>query len=314
MYYKRGSVFGNSDTQFTEFLEGLWSLATPAWRVEAVAAAVSQLVQPPKQERGAIYVATIRKGEVTVQFTNPSVRLLYTLIPRVRETNIGLARTLLAKYPELRVELPEQGLPYSSALVLHDAAKDLAVTKQRLEARELGYLKELAKTDGAGAIRTAGDMMDPGNRSEAFASPAAALHKQVPYRSIDLLDRSWDDMSKITDHERRLSVLASITEAASTVGDISKANEASRRGLDLGQELFEEFNETHPACPADQIPILGDYAKLVQLLAERDLRAAKRYVLTVENEPLRALLLVSIAERLSSHEKARSLPKGGNRQ
>ncbi len=303
-YYRGTSKVANADAEFFEFLNALWDVLPKDLRHQTLHMLVERLDVHAQPEEGASYVAAVHKGQTAALFNSPSQRMLFELLPKVREIDAAWESELRERSPELKQTLIPGEPEYREEVKVGNVRKvepaQSASSEQRaLERGRLGYVQDLSKTDPGGAIRVANGLTDPGTQAEAFAMIAASLAAKDPHRAKDLVRRAMADFGRLTDRSDELGELASIVDAALLLGDLHIANSMLSRGFDLGEELFEEFAQTHPATPAYEAPFLEDFGRLIRLSTKVEPITMLRRINGLGNRPLRAYLLLYAAKGLN---------------
>ncbi len=309
-YYTQPSRFRASDKEFVQLLGAVWDVAPLSWRREALSTAVAHLTGEAKPPEAETFRARLLTEKGVAEFKSASQRLLFELLPKVREIDPDWARRLVESHPEIgQASAAAGGVKFSEEVTVHNVsgaspARVDEVQGTGLQRSRLANIRGIAQTDPEQALRLSSSLSDSLFRLEALSSVATALAGKDPERARGLIAQAKEAINKIQDTSGRVTAWVALAEAAAAAHDSKTFEEAIKRGFDLGEEVFEEDLSTHPGKPSYELAAMDDLGRLTQVGVHADRERMLGRVTDVRNPLLQAHLLIDAAEALNDLQKA----------
>lgn len=306
-YYRRGSMFLDENRVFIRFLQELRVQARPTQLREALEVVANRLLEqkPPADSKQSYRGQVFTKGGA-IEFRDPADQMLFEILPLIREVDSDWANRLVQRRPALSQTAGAVGpVEHSASTTTFGIASGENVSPSEQAGIEEGRLytvHELAAERPDEALTVASTLTLPAFRAQAWADIAAALASKDRDRALALIDKAREVAASLRDQLDVLRVLSVLCDAGGQVGDRRVLQESLEQGLDLGEEIFNEDLAAHPGKLAYNVDGFDELTKLVQVGGKYDTDYTVNYVRQIRNELLRAHLLVSVAEGISSRE------------
>jgi len=302
--YQNGSKFGIENDDFVDFLQKLRPiLPSPMFR-KGLELAVDRLLDKNKTTEKQVYSAAIQTENGFASFHSRQDKLLYDLLPLIREVDSDWAVQLIQQNPVLAQAGGHSGKEITSEGTATPGEIDSAAMESPSapsygiqEARAQGA-GELAGDNPSGALKLAQSISDPALRTVALANIARSVGPSDPGRAKELEETIKNTMPTISGSEDRLQALAALARAASAADDRTALHDALKKCFTLGEELFEEEADAHPAQPTYQSRVYDTLDGLIRSTSSMEKTALAEQVEGVRNIALKAYLLHSLAAAL----------------
>lgn len=268
----RGAI-QDTDRVFVTFLKAAWNDVGPAERRHALETAAKRLARQPESPPPSDRPVYRAKADTTAgQFvlTAPGYTLLLVLLPLIRET----APAILNDLAEKEAVFSKAKSPDFAVLSIKDfwvypsnggsGATQAAVGRIAAEREVMDQVAGLVKTDPAGALSLAVQL--DRLRDQALSSLDAGLPDSKPEDASAVAKEAARQLKTLDNKELRLRLLVLQAGAARGAND-PRAEAALSEGFDLGEDLFEEYVQSHPTAVIDPdlAPPLAWLAKLVRI-------------------------------------------------
>jgi hypothetical protein len=309
-FYSKGPHVRSANREFVRYLDTDWSYLPSSLQEEALKTIVGHLTrkQEPNPVVADVTQVTTDKGKIS--FQSDGIALLYAILPKVRDLSPDWAQALQDEYPDLR-QAAANGTPqYSLSMRVVNtsgASPDqvAAVLNTGLQAGTLSRLRQRAASDPQQAASLVSSITDPGLQSEAWASLAIGFADKDPKQAADLLATAQKATDKLPAELAKLRALTTLAEAAITVRDLPRAEQAIERAFDLGEELLSEDLDLHPGDTVYDSEEFEELSKITRLGAQFAFSSTMARLDHLRSEVLQIYLLISAAEGLQQRtEKA----------
>ena len=304
-YYNKSAPDHASNREFTLFLSESWGAAPRSLELQALKVAVAHLNQSKSSAKNLAYMARVQSAKGASEFTDLSDELLYELLPKIRELDPQWAQELIDKNDALgRAAAIGDKPKYKESVVVHNVsgaspAEVSAAGQEGLERSRLRNISDMSSSDPEGALRLSAYLGDPALRAVALARIAAAFGEKSPERAEDLIEQDKKAVEGIQDKREKVRVLVALAEAAAAAHDRATMDESLGHGLDLGEEILQEYLDTHPGANVYTVGLFRDISKLVTLGMREEPNRCFEHISGLSNVELQAHLLIDAAEALA---------------
>jgi hypothetical protein len=311
-FYQRGSRFQMTDEDFIAFVKNTRDLMFLGIPREALEAIVKNLTKDSGNNDNQNWRVRIYTSSGVAEFKARNAGLLFQVLPVIREVDPDWARRLVEQNHDLAQAdaargkiLNQEGVviyknPDSSA-----SAADLAAKEQwGLEMSRIEQIEKIATTDPDQALTLAMSIGDPGRQAMGMAYAAAGFGNK-PDQARQMLNQSQQALSSLKEYGEKLDILVAIAQSAAALHDLTLARDAVAKGLDLGEQTYEDSRKQHPDWPAYSWDGLDDLQKLVEIGTKVGAAHVVGRILTIRDSILRAYLLVSAARGLDEDKVGR---------
>jgi hypothetical protein len=175
---------------------------------------------------------------------------------------------------------------------------ELASKEQMLlELGRLDRIHEIAVKDPDQALTLAMSIGDPGRHAVGMAYAAAGFGNH-PDQARQMLDQSQQSLAGMKKSGEKLDTYVAIAESAWSLHDFALALEAVEKGLDLGEEAYEESRKQHADWHAYQWEGMDAAQKLVEIGTRMNAVRVVARVEAIRDHSLQGYLLVSAARAM----------------
>ena len=313
-FYGRGWRTAATDEEFSRLLEDVWDVVPAPFQRQALQLIVRNMAEG-KEPRHKLFLSRTQLEQGGVEFRSRAKKLLYSLLPRIREVDAHWAAQLTEADPDLRQAVGASGKEvYSEQVTIQNRAgiSDADVEALRsvsFQRQKLARIAAVAESDPAQAMEMSKDLSDLAFRSQAMAMVAAAVGSKEPSQARALMERVRKDLDTIREPEDRLAILAALARAAGITGDRGFLGQVLEHAFDLGEELFSQDQEVHPGKTVEDVAGFARLTDLTTTGIKYCSGSAVDRVSKVSNELLRAHLLVTAAETLFAEIRGRPIPQ-----
>lgn len=240
----------------------------------------------------------------TAVFDSICDELLFTLLPAVREADPDWAQRIVRNNASLSAASNAVGEVQSrqTVLVTNTSSPDRVTAAQQrgLEQGTVIEISRLADQDPSQALRMATGLREPGHAATALGYVAAGFAKSDPTRARDLVKDGRRLAEQTTDSSWRVRAWASQARALAALEDHDAFFVVAARVIDLGSELIQQFLDTQPGEGVWDSGLVHHLSEAVRLSARISPERAVAMVRAIQNDALRASLLIDLAEGLSA--------------
>lgn len=304
-FYHRGSPFQTTTEEFIDFLKRVKPLMPPAARKEALEAVVKDLTASPGGNENQQWRTRVYTEKGVADFHSRNAKLLFDVLPMIREVDPEWAQQLVAKQTDLAQADAARGkiLNAEGGVVMKNpdnppSAAELASKEQMLlELGRLDQIHEIAAKDPDQALTLAMSIADPGRRAVGMAYAAAGFGNH-PDQAMQMLGQSQQSLAGMKKNGEKLDTYVAIAESASSLHDFALARDAAEKGLDLGEEAYEESRKEHSDWHAYQWEGMDAAQKLVEIGTRIDAARTVGRVEAIRDHTLQGYMLVSVARAM----------------
>jgi hypothetical protein len=309
-FYERGSKFQVEDDDFVEFLQTLHPiLPTPLLR-QGLELAAERLLNKDRPLDKQTYLAHVRTEKGTAAFHSRQEKLLFDLLPLIREVDPDWATEIVRRDPAMEQADGNSGRQIAAeGITIPGDSWSPEVQGYGLQQSRSQEAGELAQTDPEAAMRLAQTIADPSLRTVALANIASAVGPSTPGRAGEIEKAIADAVPGIKDSQDRLLALSAQARAAASAGDLAGFHDLLGRSFTLGEKLFEEYQDAYPGRPTYGAPAYDVLDDLVKSGASFDAAATTSEVEQVRSIALKAYLLQGLAASLYAAQKPETPPK-----
>ena len=105
-------------------------------------------------------------------------------------------------------------------------------------------------------------------------------------------------MEGIQDKREKVRALVALAEAAAAAHERGTMEEALSHGLDLGEEVLQEYLDTHPGADVYTVDLFREISKLVTLGMREETSRCLEHISALSSPTLQAHLLIDAAQAL----------------
>ncbi|HKS76723.1 MAG TPA: hypothetical protein VJQ82_26140 [Terriglobales bacterium] len=304
-YYGRGSLFQSADEEFIDFFKEVRGLMPPAVQREALEAAVKNLTKNSGERETQHWQMRVYTSKGVAEFHTLNAKLLFDILPMIREIDPDWAKRLVQDHAELAQTdagmgkvLSQEGGVVMSKPDNPPSPAELATKEQYLmEVSRLQQIEEIAAKDPDQALTLAMSINDPARHAMGLAYAAAGFGNH-PEQASQLLSQSQQSLSSMKRDDEKLEAFVAIAQSAASLHDIPRAREAVEKGLDLGEQVYEESRKQHPEWPVYSWEGQEDVQKLTELGTRIDAAQTVGRVEQIHDHALQAYLLIAASRAL----------------
>ena len=305
-YYRRGSKFRSTNLEYLEFLREVRPYIQQSLVRSALEIFVAEVSKSPEPEKGENWVFQIETDKGVAALRSPAERLLFEVLPMIREIDAEWAQRIVDTRPQLRqasgtgarVQRVESALVKQLPDSHSDERTISQIEQHGLEMSRLRNIQAMASEKPDEALTLSWSLTDPALRTMALAQVATSLSDKSPERAAKVFRTSEELLGGLESPSDKLRALTAVAEAAAALGESESVRSALQQGFDLGEELFQEDVDQHPTKPA----ILSDAFKQLHKLTQLGIRVQSPGTLarldSLRNEVLQGYLLISAAQAL----------------
>ena len=301
-FYRRGSKVLSADGHFVDFLIASHKLMPSAITREAILFTASELSEKAAKGSPSKYRSQVHTERGVAEFDNPADRVLFELVPTIREVDPALAERLVRDRPALGLASKVDGpMDVGEGVLLRGSAAgsdDSRLLRRGLAESRLQRIRQMAPAKPDEALRLALDLNDPDLRSTALGYVAAGFAPKDVQRAQAILRQARSARDSVHDPPARLHSIVADAMAAAALRNVADLRRSVKEGLELGTEVFQEDQDAHPTKPAINTAGFHDLRELARISARIDPEGTVAQVTAMENHLLQAYLLLSVAEGL----------------
>lgn len=303
-HYVRARRAANTDDEFSQFLQKLWEVTPPTLQLQALQALVRNITDQPAPPGNRVFFSSTQTERGAIEFTSPMQKLLYSLLPRIREVDRRWADELVDQQPALQRASAASGSEISTEQVTIEnmtgaPAKEIsAIQAYAFQKQKADRISKLVQLDPSQALAMVTSITDRGLRNQVLASIAEALASTDRVQARTLVGRIRKDMELSENSRERMAILAALARAAGANQEHSLLSEILERGMDLGEELSSEDHEVHPGKAVEDVDGFGSLADLTATGMKHFPDFILGRIDRISNEMLRAHLVLKAAQAL----------------
>lgn len=266
--YQQGNPnIRSANPEFVAFVQEFWPKIPMSSRREALDVLVPKLTQADVSDPGA-YLSRVKTSTRTFDFSDSNQKLLFDMLPLVSEVDSEWAERLTKEHfqaaaitepqrPEQESQIYLAGNPSSTQ---QGAAESFLQREQQLrrvfDAMQQGPDKSL---------QMAAQLSDPDIHLRALEGITGSFHdKGLDSSEATIIDQTKKILEAATRPLDKLRALALLAEASASAGDVGALQQYIETGFDMGELLFEEFEQSHPVADIEGADLLGPLRRLVQ--------------------------------------------------
>lgn len=305
-YYRRGSRDFSADEDFIDFVRNAKDKVPQPLVRDALHVTISNILEKAKaeaRETQSVYTVKIHTDKGSATFQSRADELLFQLLPMLRQADPASAERLVETRPALAYARAIVGeVQFRERTVVHTQGRTVNITpalEQGLELSRFAQVRVLSEKKPEEALKLSLSLQDPGLRSAALGYVAAAVATQDLKKTTQLMRQAQQLLPEVRGQLDRVRTLASLARAAAAIRESAGLTHLLRQGLDLGVEVFQEEMDTHPGWTAFHSEVLDYLSELVRIGARTDKDYIVGYVQGLQNNVLKAWLLLDVAEVLA---------------
>lgn len=304
-FYRRGSQFQMADEDFIGFMRTTKDITPAGIRRESLEAIVKNLTRDSGNKDNQNWRVRIYTSSGVAEFHARNTGLLFEVLPMIREVDPEWARRLVEQNHDLAQADAARGKILNQEAVMVYKNPDRSPSPAELAAKEqwglemsrLGQIQDVAAKDPNQALTLAMSIGDPGRQAMGMAYAAAGFENK-PEQARQMLSQSQQALSSLKSNDDKLAVLVAIAQSAAALHDGAMARDAVEKGLDLGEQVYEDSRKEHPDWPAYSWDGQDDLQKLVEIGTKMDAAHVVGRIQAIRDSILQAYLLVSAARGL----------------
>jgi hypothetical protein len=304
-FYERGSRFTMTNYAFIDFLKKVKPLMPLSARRQALEALVKALTSDSGEKDDRQWRIRVYTDKGVADFHTQNAQLLFDILPMIREVDPEWAQRLVEQHQELaqadaargKVLNSEGGMVVKNPDNPPSAAEVAAKEQSLLELGRLDQIQEIAARDPNQALTLATSIGDPARHAMGMAYAAAGFGDH-PDQALQMLTQSQQSLAAMKKSGEKLDTYVAIAESAASLHDLALARDAVEKGLDLGEQAYEESKKEHPEWHVYQ----WDGQDAMQKLTEIGIRLDPIHVIgrvqAIRDHTLQGYMLVSAARAL----------------
>jgi hypothetical protein len=301
--YSHGRQMESTDEEFAGFLLELWDIIPRPLEQQGLHTLVSHLIEDSAPPQGKMFFNRSTSEKGTAQFSSRAQKLLFSLLPKIRDVDPQLADRLVETESFLRQPRALRE-PDSEEVTIENtngvSTTDInAVRAVVFEQEKLVRISKLASSDPAQALALSSSLGNKALRDDALATIASELSSQDPRQAKSLIDQVNRDIDSIGEPSSNIKVIAALARAAAVNNDRTLLLKCLKRGFDVGEELYSEDFDVHPGKMAEDYKGFEALSKLSSVGVKYAPEITLPRINQISNELLRAHLLLGAAEDLS---------------
>ena len=228
--YGRGSKFESEDAEFVEFIQTLRPVLPAALFRQGLELAVTRLMKGEKTNGTISYVANIHTDKGTATFHSMEEKLLFDLLPTIREIDPIWAKQIVQQDSALTQSNGSDGKVIASEGIFSTAgsAEQQEYGLQQSRAYAAG---DLAKTNPGEALQMAQTISNSALRTVALANVANVIGKSDRAQALEIEKNIGDTIPTMRDSQDRLLASGALARTAASAGDIDNVPNKRRKVL-----------------------------------------------------------------------------------
>lgn len=304
-FYERGSPFQLNNEEFIDFLKKVKPLMPPATRREALEALVKALTATSGEKEDRQWRVRVYTDKGVADFHTQDAASLFDILPMIREVDPDWAERLVEQHAELAQGDAARGKTLDQERVViyknqndPPSASDVAGAEQwGLETSRLDQIQQIASKDPNQALTLAMSIADPSRHAMGMAYAAAGFGNK-PDEALEMLKQSQRSLASIKKNGEKLETYVAIAESAASLHDLALARESVEKGLELGEQAYEEARKEHPEWHSYEFDGMDAVQKLVEIGMKMDPPHIVGRIEAVRDHALQGYMLVSAARAI----------------
>jgi hypothetical protein len=304
-YFERGSPFVTASEEFVDFLKRMKPLMPLAVRRQALEAIVKDLTASPGGNENQQWRTRVYTSQGVADFHSRNAELLFEILPMIREVDPDWAQRLVEQNHDLaqadagrgKVITAEGGVVIKNPDNPPSAAELSAKEQALLELGRIDQIQAIALKDPNQALTLATSISDPGLHAMGMAYAAAGFGNK-PDQALEMLKQSQQSLASMKKNGEKLETYEAIAESAVSLHDLALARESVEKGLDLGEQAYEETRKEHPEWHSYEFEGMDAMQKLVEIGMKMDPPHIVGRIETIRDHALQGYMLVSAARAL----------------
>jgi hypothetical protein len=254
-FYGRGSKFEMTNYAFVDFLKQVKPFMTLAMRRQALEALVKALTADSGEKEDRQWRVRVYTDKGVADFHTQNARLLFDILPMVREVDPEWAQRLVEQHQELtqadaargKVLNSEGGVVFKNQDNPPSPAELTAKEQLLVELGRLNQIQEITAKDPNQALALAMSITDPSRHAIGIAYAAAGFGNH-PDQALQMLNQSQQSLASMKKSGEKLDTYVAIAESAVSLRDLALARDAVENGFELGEQAYEESRKEDPEC------------------------------------------------------------------
>lgn len=291
----------SSNGEFAGFVQALWKELPIAFKREAISVVLAKLdskqLPSASGSASAVYASHIRTSNAMAVISDPNAALLFRMMPLIREVDPGLVEKLVQTNPALAV-WREPKTQLVGQQIDFIGSSSASVSEQLNTAEELGQINDVFRESPAKGLEMAKKLNDSAARLRALDSISQTGNPETAETYGEVRTQAKELLDNVADANEKLHALAIIIEEDGRLGALQNLSTHVSAALDLGEVLVEEFFQTHPTAPLQEMQVFSPLARIVTVgmrYAPEDTLARIR---RTSNTVLQAYLLIEAAKQV----------------
>ncbi len=180
------------------------------------------------------------------------------------------------------------------------SAGDLAGAEQwGLETSRLSQIQQIAPKDPNQALTLAMSIGDPARHAMGIAYAAAGFGDH-PDQALQMLNQSQQSLASMKKASDKLDTYVAIAESAASLHDLALAKDSVEKGLDFGEQAYEESRKEHPEWHVYEWDGMDAMQKLTEIGTRLDAVHVVGRIESIHDHALQGYMLVSAARALDA--------------
>jgi hypothetical protein len=304
-FYQRGTKFEMTNYEFVDFLKQVKPLMPLSTRRQPLEALVKALTSDSGEKNDRQWRIRVYTDKGVAEFRNQNVALLFDILPMIREVDPEWAQRLVEQHADLSQGDAARGkiLDEEKVVVYKNpdnspSAGELASAEQwGLETSRLSQIQQTAAKDPNQALTLATSIGDPARHAMGMAYAAAGFGDH-PDQALQMLSQSQQSLAAMKKSGEKLDTYVAIAESAASLHDLALARDAVEKGLDLGEQAYEESRKEHPEWHGYEWDGQDAMQKLTEIGTRLDPTHVIGRVQAIRDHTLQGYMLVSAARAL----------------
>lgn len=304
-FYERGTRFTMTNHEFIDFLKQVKPLMPLSARRQPLEALVKALTAGSGEKEDRQWRVRVYTDKGVADFHTQNAQLLYEILPMVREADPDWAQRLVEQHAELAQADAARGKVLNSegGIVVKNpdnppSAAELAAKEQSLlELGRLDQIHEIAAKDPNQALTLAMSIADPARHAMGMAYAAAGFGDH-PDQALQMLSQSQKSLAAMKKNGEKLETYVAIAESAASLHDLALTRDAVEKGIDLGEQAYEESRKEHPEWHVYEWDGQDAMQKLTEIGTRLDSTHVVGRIQAIRDHTLQCYMLVAAARAL----------------
>jgi hypothetical protein len=300
--------------QVTMFLRTAREYIPAPMMREVLETVINDALEQAKASDGTQVAATFENSNgQRAQLSSMASLTIFQLLPIIRDIDPDWAKKLEEHSDELRqaAQLMKSGASETNIMVSARTASGPngpnGTNRDFRDEMQAMQVDELASSDPQQALETADRINDPVLHSTAMVR-ATAAGKDADARE-KAIKNAKELLAQTSDPREKLTILSGLASAQSAMNDLDGLATTLQQALAIADDQFRRSVDKNPSSGAWTRPGVEVASRLVKGTAKQQGRLVAEKLESVRQQPLKALLMLSVVEALDPEARSTGGPQ-----